>query len=119
MSSTVYGTKVAFETLREATPAQIGATYAAVGAALAHNCRLLNLQNASDGDVYISFDGTNNHVHLAAVSSGNAAQRQYNFQENAVANQLFGMAKGVTIYAKDGTTPPANGNLIIEVVYAS
>lgn len=119
MSSVVYGTKVAFETLREATPGQIGATYAAVGSALAHGVRLLNLQNASDGDIYISFDGTNNHVHLGAVSTGNAAQRQYNFQENAVGNELFLMGKGVTIYAKDGTTPPANGNLIIEVVYAS
>lgn len=119
MASNVYGTRVAFETLREATPAQIGVAYAAVGTALANACRLLNIQNASDGDIYISFDGTNNHIHLGAVSTGNAAQRQYNFQENAIDGQTYLLAKGTTIYAKDGASAPANGNLIIEVVYAS
>lgn len=119
MASNVYGTRAVFETLREATPGDIGAAYAAVGTPLANACRLLNLQNASDGDIYISFDGTNDHVHLMPATSGNASQRQYNFQENAISDQTYMMAKGTQIYAKDGTTPPANGNLIVEVVYAS
>lgn len=115
-----YGKRVTFETLRQATPAQIGATYAAIGTALLHDCRIIQLTNASDGDVLISFDGVNDHVHLAASTAGPASYRQFNWTENQVeVNEGFFLAKGTIIYVKDGTSPPANGNVIVEVIYGA
>ena len=63
-----FGTKVAFENVKEIAFSSIGASYTAVGSATIDHARLVRIVNQTDAQMYISLDGTNNMIRMAANS---------------------------------------------------
>jgi hypothetical protein len=57
-----------FETIRTVAFGGIGAAYAVFGIPLANTSRYLNFKNTTDQPVFISTNGVNNHLFLAANS---------------------------------------------------
>ncbi len=109
-----YGTKVAFEPIREVAFGGIGAAYAAVGTATVDYTRVITLNNSTDAEVYISFDGVNDHLRLAVNSF-----KLIDLTTNTVRDDGFFIAKETLIYAKRVAGAPTTGSLWIEVLYGA
>lgn len=93
----------------------ISGTYAAVGSPVAHNWRAFRIQNATDGDMIISFDGTTDNLFMPAGSFV-----LYDVATNAtpigtIDNLLVGI--NTQFYVKQ-STPPSKGAIYIEGIYA-
>lgn len=106
-----YGRRVEFEAVREVAFGGIGAGYAALGTAVSDNVRMISISNATNADVYISFDGTTNHIRLAANSF-----KLFDFTANKVREDGFFLANQTTIYQKRVSGAPTSGSLWVEVV---
>lgn len=57
---------VRFDTLRSVAFGSITGSFAALGSAFSHNVRVLKIQNTTDADISISFDGTNTNDYIPA-----------------------------------------------------
>lgn len=108
-----YGTRAAFEPVREVAFGSIGASYAAVGSAITDHARLIRIVNTTDAQVYISVDGTNNHIRMAANSFF-----ILDFSANKVRDDGLFLPVGTIFYAKRVSAAPTSGALWAEVVYA-
>lgn len=106
---------VKFETLRSLAYTGISASYAAVGSALAHPIRLFKIVNATNGDMFFSIDGVNNHMFLA--SSTNAIY-DLNAARDGGVNESFKLPENVVFYVKQSSAP-SSGSVYIECLYAS
>jgi len=93
----------------------ISGSYATVGATLAHNWRVFRVVNNTNGDLFISFDGTTNNLFVPAGSFV-----LYDLSTNAApTSQTDGLvfSLGTQFYAKQSTAP-TSGSLYIEGLYA-
>jgi hypothetical protein len=109
-----YGTKVAFEAVREVAAASITASYTAVGTATIDHSRLVSISNGTDADCYISLDGVTNHLRLASNSF-----KLLDLTSNKVSDDGLFIAQGTIFYVKRVSGAPTTGTLWIEVMYAS
>lgn len=107
----VYAKKVEFDSVREVAFGSITSSYAAVGAVLSVNPRIIRISNQTDAQAYISFDGVHNHIRLAANSFV-----LYDFSANKVNDEGFFLKSGDFIYTKY-VSAPSQGSLWIEIVY--
>lgn len=107
----LYRNAAKFDTLRSATTAQIGATYAAVGAALTTPAVLLTFKNQTNGDVVISTDGVNDMLYIPSNSFN-----VFDVRTNAPTQSDYMFKEGTIFYAKDGTTLGTTGKFYIEAV---
>lgn len=107
-----YGTKVAFEPVREIAFGSIGAAYTAVGTGLTDHARLIRFVNTMNTELYISLNGTTNHIRLAAGSF-----LIIDLASNKVRDDGLFISIGTIFYVKQ-VSAPASGNLWIEVLYA-
>jgi len=107
-----YGKRVAFEEIREVAFGSIGAAYAAVGSATSDMARLVGITNTTDVEVYISFDGTTNHLRLASGSF-----KLFDLTANEIDKGLL-LKKATTFYAKRVSGAPTEGSVWIEVMFA-
>lgn len=98
-----------FEVLKSTT--SIGASYATIGTPLSAPAVLLTFKNATDGDVLVSTDGTNDMLALPANSFN-----VFDVRTNATINTDLVFAEGTQFYVKDGTTPSTTGTFYIEAV---
>lgn len=108
-----FGTRVNFEAVREIAFSSISASFSAIGSPLANHSRLIAINNSTDVEIYISLDGTTNHIR---VSPGGF--KLYDFTTNKVENDGFFVHIGTTFYVKRVSGAPTIGNVWIEVVYA-
>lgn len=108
-----YGRRVVFETIREAAFGAIGAAYAALGGALTENARLVRFANGTNADIYISFDGVNNHARIAANSFA-----IYDLTANKVRDDGYFLPRGTIISQRRVSGAPTSGTLWVEVVIA-
>lgn len=106
-----YKTRVIFDTLRSVAFGSIGAAYSAVGTATTVRARLINIKNLTDTDVFISFDGTNNHIVMPA-----GAGDVYDFTSNKVRDDGFFLPEGTVFYIKRVAGAPTSGSVYIGVV---
>lgn len=93
----------------------ISGTYAAVGAILTQNWRIFKITNNTDGDLFISFDGTTDNLFIPAMSF-----TLYDLSTNAPPiseSDNFVLALNTQFYAKQSTAP-STGSLYIEGIYA-
>jgi len=108
--------RVAFEDLRSLGFASIGSGYTAVGAAFANPVRILEIENTTDINLIISFDGVHDKTFIAANSF-----KIYDYDSNR--NDMggnFEQPKGTTLYVKQETvTAATKGNVYVTVIYAS
>ena len=102
------------DVMRTALAANINAAYAAVGAPYTHFIRIMFMDNLTNQNVIISFDGINDHFILIASST-----KEINFTSNEVANYNgFFPPLNLQIYAKYETIQPTTGSLYIEAIYS-
>jgi len=109
-----YGRKVEFEAVREAAFGAIGAAYAALGTALTDHARIVSFYNTSDAEVYISFDGVNDHIRLASGSF-----QLFDLTANKVRDDGYFLANGTVIYQKRVGAAPTSGAVWAEVIVAA
>jgi len=105
--------RVQFDTLRSQAFGDTGAAYAIVGSVFDHPIRLLVMQNYSDGDFTISFDGINDHMVLS-----NGAQVVLDFASDAssVAG-MWSLASGDGVYIKQLGAAPTTGSFYVTGAY--
>lgn len=108
-----YKKRVAFETLREIAFGSITANYQAIGSATNNPIRIVRMGNGTDKDVYVSLDGTTNHIRLSANSF---------FLPDLSANKIrddgLFLAIGTYFYVKHAGVAPGSGNVWFECIYA-
>lgn len=110
-----YGTIVTYEPVRELAAASIGATYVKFGNPTIAHSRLLRIVSTLNADVYISFDGINNHIRVAAASFV-----LYDYAANLVNDDGLFLRQGTQIWAKETSGgAPSMGEIWCEVIYAS
>lgn len=107
--------KVRYETLRSLAFGSIGASYAAVGSALANPVRILKVTNTTDADLLVSMDGVNNMDIVAA-----SGFYLYDFASNASEKGgLLEQQANQIVYVKQASGAPTLGSVYVTVVYAS
>lgn len=109
-----YGIRVAFDAVREISFGSIGASYTGIGSALTDHARLIALTSTLDTEVYVSLDGSTDHLRLA-VTSFKLLDLSTNRES---ASSLF-LPKGTVFYVKRVSGAPTTGAFWIEVMYAA
>ena len=108
-----FGTKAQFDAVRELAFGGISGTYAVVGTPLTDHARIVRIVNSTNAEVYISIDGTTNHIRMAAGSFV-----LFDFSTNRIQDDGLFLSVGVQFYAKQVTGAPGSGSVWIEVVSA-
>lgn len=103
--------RLLFDEIRQKAHGDIGAAYSAIGDAFGHPAYKLIIQNECDVDLWISFDGVTDHLHM---NSNN----YFIFDLSAYKsnNSDVYMAKGTTVYVKQDGAPTA-GSVYVSLVY--
>ena len=104
--------RAAFDTLRSTTT--VGTNYAAIGSPLTSPVLVVTFKNATNGDVIVSTDGTNDKLFMSANS-----YTVYDIRTNAPYETDFMFAVGTQFYIKDGPTVGTSGTFAIEAVIAT
>lgn len=106
---------VRFDALRSLAFGGISGSYAPIGTPLARNWRMFRVTNNTDGDMFISADGTTNN--LFVPKNGYVL---YDLATNAPPinqSDTFVMGIGTQFYVKQSTAP-SSGAVYIEGIYA-
>lgn len=107
--------RVQFDAIRSIAHGNIGSGYAAVGSATTAPARIIKIYNATNEDLYISFDGSTNHDIVQT-----ATFQTYEFCTNSsLQGGYFELANNTTIYTKEVGTGPSSGSLYVTVIYAT
>jgi len=107
--------RVYFDTLRTLAFGGISGTYAAVGAALTVNPRIMCVTNATNADMIFSDDSGNATGKLFVAAS---SFKLFDLTTNHVdKDDNFVIAKGVIMYVKQ-VSAPTSGSVYLEYVYA-
>ena len=109
-----YGIRAQLENLRELAFGSISGTYATVGSALTDHARIICFSNSTDADMYISDDGVNDKIRLAANSF-----RLIDFSTNKIRDDGLFVSQGTQFYVKQASGAPTRGSIWIEVTSAS
>jgi hypothetical protein len=107
-----FGTKVAFEAVREIAFGSITANYVAVGTALIDYTRVIGFNNSTDVDLYISFDGVTNQLRIAPNSF-----KLFDLTSNSVHDYGLFLSQNTTVFVKRVSGAPTVGNFWIEIMY--
>lgn len=108
-----YGTRVQFEAVREIAFGDVSASYAAVGSPLNNHIRLITFTNGMDQDLYVSFDGTTDHLRIASNSF-----KLLDLSTNKVRNDGLFISIGTQIYVKEVSASVTSGDFWVEACYA-
>ncbi len=107
--------RIRYEPLRSLAHGSILGTYVGVGAPFANPVRMLMIDNLSDSDLYVSFDGINDHT-IVAANSGKVLD--YASNRMAPADHLE-QSVGERVYVKVLAVLPTDGGVFVSVIYAS
>lgn len=107
--------RIRYEPLRSLAFGSITGTYAGIGAPFAHPVRMLMIDNFSNENVVISFDGITDHT-VVAAHSGKVLD--YASNRMSPADHLE-QAVGERVYVKAEGTLPTLGSVYVSVIYAS
>lgn len=109
--------RVYFDTLRTLAFGGISAAYAAVGAALTVEPRIICITNTTDGDMIFSDDNT---VTAGKLIVPKGSFKLFDLTANLVPGKddSFVIAKNTIIYVKQ-ITAPTLGGIYIEYVYGT
>ena len=89
-----FGTKVAYEPIKELAFGDIGAAYVELPPTTDHT-RILRFVSTLNADVYISIDGISNHIRLASNSFV-----LYDYSTNKIQNDGLFLTQGTILYVK-------------------
>lgn len=102
---------VRHDTIRSIAFGSISGSYAAIGTPFGHAMRIIRVVNATQGDMFISFDGVNNNLFLPAGSFV-----LYDYSTNTEPSVYFQLAKNTQVYCKQSTAP-ISGAVYVEAIY--
>jgi hypothetical protein len=92
-----------FDALRTVAAGSITGSYAALGAPMAYNMRILKITNSTDGNLFISFDGTTDNDF---VTAGGFVLYDFSTNANNVSNSdSFVLATNTQLYVKYSSVP--------------
>lgn len=109
----VYGTRVGFEPIRESAFGAITGSFTALGVPTTEYVRLISLNNTTNADVYVSFDGVTNHLRLPATSF-----QLFDLSSNKIRDDGLFIAVGTQIYVKYVSTLGSTGAFFVECMHA-
>lgn len=109
-----YGTRVAFEPIREVAFGGIGVAYAVFGGILTDYTRLITISNGTDDAIYVSFDGINDHLRLEANTF-----KLFDFTANKVRDDGLFLSQRTQVYLKRVLGAPTTGTATLEVMFAA
>jgi len=107
-----FAKSVKFDTLRSIAFGSVTGSYLPIGTAFGHIVRLMKIVNNTNADMFISFDGTNDHDYIPATSFA-----LYDLTTNGVTATEFVLKIGTQVYVKQNTAP-TSGSVFITCVYA-
>lgn len=99
-------TEARADVLRTVAFSGIAATYNPIGTAISHNWRVWRITNPSDGDLFISFDGVNDNLFIAA---GTFVLYDISTNSDQDASVPLSMSKGTQYYVRYSTAPTTKG----------
>lgn len=99
------------DALRSLGFASISGTYAALGTPFGHPMRVIHFVNATNGDIFVSFDGTTNNLFMPAGSFV-----LYDIASDDDPTDNFRVSKGTQIYIKQSSAP-TSGNFYLQCIY--
>lgn len=108
-----FGTRVAFEALREKAFGDVTSSFTALGTPLADHCRLVSFNNETNVDLYLSFDGSTNHLRIAANSF-----KLLDLSANKIRDDGLFLPTGLQISVKDTGLSATSGLIWAEVMFA-
>lgn len=103
-----------FDNLRELAGTSVTGTYQAVGSVFTVNPRILAFNNSSDVDLYISTDGINNKLRIAANSF-----KLYDIEANKSSTGDNLIPIGSSILVKTTGAIPTRGAFWVEAIYSN
>lgn len=106
-----FGTRAAFDDLRELAFGSISGTYAAIGTALTDHARIVKITNGTNAPMYISTDGVNNEDKIPP--NGFVL---YDFSTNRIRDDGLFIPIGTIFYVKQDTAP-TTGSVWVTVIY--
>jgi hypothetical protein len=106
---------VRFEPLRSLAFGSISGTYTAIGTPFVHASRVIVIDNTTDADLLISFDGIHDQV-LSIAHSGKILDFCSNRTEPV---GILEVPVNTTVYVKQAVGAPTLGTVYITVMYAS
>lgn len=109
-----FGTRAQLDNVREVAFGGISGSYATVGTALTDHARIICFNNSTDVAVYISDDGVNNKIRLAANSF-----RLVDYSTNKIRDDGLFVAIGTQFYVKQVSGAPSLGAVWVEVTSAT
>jgi hypothetical protein len=115
MSNLASSILVRFEPLRSIAFGSISGTYTGVGAPFANPIRLISIDNFTDENVLISFNGTDDNT---VVASNGFKLFDYNSNKGEKAG-LLEQPQGTRVYVKSESSNPSLGHVYVTVIYAS
>ena len=101
-----YGTRVKFADVRELDFGDISSSYAALGTPLAEHVRLLRIVSTFDEHIYISFNGSDDHIRLA-----NGSFILLDLSSNRVRDDGLFLPVGTQLYVKSVGSDPTSGSI--------
>lgn len=99
------------DALRSLAFGSISGTYAALGTPFAHPMRVVRFINNTNGDIFVSFDGTTNNLFVPAGSFV-----LYDIASDDDPTDQFRIVKGTQIYIKQSSAP-SSGTFYLECIY--
>lgn len=109
------GQIVRYETLRSLAFGGISAAYAGVGASFTNPVRMLTIDNFTDANLLISFDGV---INKTVIHSNSTKVMDYASNKIEPVGQLE-QPIGDRVYVKQESGAAGSGSVYVTVVYAS
>jgi len=104
-----------FEPLRSLAFGSISGTYSKVGTALSNAAHIINIDNTSDVQFTVSFDGINDHLIIPSE-----AGKVFDLSSNKISTvQKLMIPQNTQVYVKQTTGAPTQGSIYVSVIYAS
>lgn len=107
--------RVAFEPLRSLAFGSVAASYTAVGGLYDNPARLIKIDNSTDANVLISFNGVDDHIFVPAIS---AVLFDYASDRVGPEDRLE-QPVNTQIYVKRESGAPSSGNVYVSLMFAS
>ena len=96
---------------KELAYSSIGSSYAAIGTSTSNTCQVAFIANKTDKDLWISLDGTNNHIHLSAYE-----RFSLDVSSNKTINTDLYVPEDTFFYVKYDSAAPTEGSVYVFLV---
>ena len=105
--------RIAFEAINELAFGGISSSYALIGTTT-QPARIFSITNSTNENMYISFDGSTDHLKILPNGF-----KLYDLNTNHGQESRLELSKNTSVYVKDDGTGATVGSVFFEVIYAN